>query len=50
VGFALLFFFNQRFAGVNDISAILKSVGIEPQQEHLNQVVEALKGKNLHEV
>ena len=36
--------------GENDIQDILKSVGIEPQQDHVNKVIEALKGKNLHEV
>ena len=34
----------------NDIIAILKSVGIEPAQDHVDKVIEALKGKNLHEV
>jgi len=45
------FFYNPFFfSEANDIEAILKSVGIEPQADHVNKVIEALKGKHLHEV
>ena len=34
----------------NDIKTILNSVGIEPQDDSIKRVIDALKGKELHQV